>query len=122
MSKNIKAGTWWLDADGDIIYVGSNRSHLPFATTEDDEEDCVEGWFKLAGESKARCIWMTEPSLVREFPDCTGFDYEVPQEPSGNPKAGLVEGSPTWVPITGADGREYLFLGYEVKPVDATAG
>lgn len=119
MSKNVKAGTWWLDTEGDIIYVGSNRSHLPFPTTEDDEADCVEAWFRLGDESKARCSWMMESSLVRELPDCTGFDYKVPPE---EPKSLMVEGSPTWVPFTGHDGKEYMFLGYVCQPVDATAG
>lgn len=117
MSKNIKAGTWWLDSDGDIVYVVSNNSNLPFGIREKASRIGV-WWYRLSMDYPLH-IMVDEKHLVRELPNCTGFDYKVPPE---EPKCPMVEGSPTWVPFTGHDGKEYMFLGYVCQPVDATAG
>lgn len=117
MSKNIKAGTWWLDSEGDIVYVAFTNSNLPFDIKKEDYR--IVAWWYSSSMSGPLPAIVTESSLVRELPDCTGFDYKVPPE---EPKCLKVEGSPTWVPFTGHDGQQYMFLGYVCQPVDATAG
>ena len=111
MSKNIKAGSWWLDVDGDIVYVAFNRGQLPFHTTEDDEDEPIMVWHNQTGETEAACLWVEESALVRELPGCTGFDYKVPPEV---PPSAEMAGPPQWIPVTGIDGQLYHCLGYLV--------
>lgn len=111
MSKDIKAGSRWLDEDGDTVYAAFNRGQLPFHTNEDDEDDPIMVWHNLTGGTKATCLWVGESALVRELPGCTGFDYKVPPEV---PLGTEVGGPPQWIPVTGIDGQLYHCLGYLV--------
>lgn len=120
MSKNIKAGSWWLDEDGDIVYVAFNRGQLPFHTTEDDDDDePIMVWHNQTGGTEAACLWVEESALVRELPGCTGFDYKVPPE---IPHSSVMNVPPQWIPYVDGEGKEFLILGYLRQPVDATAG
>lgn len=107
MSKDIKAGSWWLDEDGDIVYVAFNRKQLPFTTKEDDEPIMV--WHNCKDEAEAACLWVYESFLIRELPGCTGFDYKVPPEVPHN---SVMREPPQWILVMGVDSQLYHCLGY----------
>lgn len=106
VSKDIKAGTWWLNTDGEICYVGLNEVKLPIEVDSDRLTLCC---YPRSKDGSVKVVWYSEDQLVRELPGCTGFDYK---EPPVIPTPGDY---PTqWVPIMGVDGQVYHCLGYVV--------
>lgn len=106
MSKDIKAGTWWLDEDGDIVYVATTERALPFGENIDGP---VVLCYYQSGNGNVCWVRHEEEALIRELPGCTGFDYK---EPLVIPTPG---DQPTqWVPLMGVDGQVYRCLGYPV--------
>lgn len=106
VSKDIKAGTWWLDEDDSIVFVALDERTLPLDMTEVGSPFMC---YYMDGEGEISQVFHAEDQLVRELPGCTGFDYK---EPPAIPTPG---DHPTqWVPIMGVDGQVYHCLGYVV--------
>ena len=106
MSKDIKAGTWWLDEEGDIVYVAAVERGLPFHVDRDEPSVLC---YYMRSDGRVDFILHEEYCLIRELPGCTGFDYK---EPPVIPTPG---DHPTqWVPLMGVDGQVYHCLGYLV--------
>lgn len=104
VSKNIRAGTWWLDQDGDNIYiVMDGRLSLPAGVLNPEFPFIV----LYRHEGGVFVAQMNGSELVRELPGCTGFDYE---EPSVTPMSN--DGPAQWIPVMGVDGQVYHCLGY----------
>jgi len=115
VSKNIKSGSWWVDVDGDIVYVAFVEQTLPFEV----EEGRFLCYYDARATNPPAVIWYGEADLIRELPGCTGFDYKVPPE---IPHSSVMNVPPQWIPYVDGEGKAFLVLGYQCQPVDATAG
>lgn len=65
--KTPQPGEWWLDEDGDLGYVHGLTDNARLV-------------FKFRSDSKTYACNCSPDNLVRHLPDCTGWDYKVPDE------------------------------------------